>query len=92
MLLLAVFPRGSAAKEDKVSPKEKLNKKIPQINELIKKYADDKTVFYKDIGDKFLNAEGGLPREIMPDLLHLSPKGYEIWAEAIKPDVQKLMK
>jgi lysophospholipase L1-like esterase len=27
----------------------------------------------------------------MPDLLHLSPKGYKIWAEAIEPEVEKVM-
>ena len=29
---------------------------------------------------------------IMPDLLHLSPAGYEIWATAIDEDVKKLLK
>lgn len=28
----------------------------------------------------------------MPDLLHLSVKGYEIWAEAIEPHVARMMK
>jgi beta-glucosidase len=27
----------------------------------------------------------------MPDYLHPNAKGYEIWAEAIEPDVAKLM-
>ena len=38
-----------------------------------------------------LNADGTLSREIMPDLLHLSPKGCEIWAEAIEPKVAELL-
>jgi len=54
--------------------------------------ADDKKVFYKDIGDKFLNKEGALERKVMPDLLHLSAEGYKIWAEAIKDDIAKLTK
>jgi lysophospholipase L1-like esterase len=28
----------------------------------------------------------------MPDRLHLSPKGYEIWADAIEPKVKELLK
>ena len=92
VLLLGVFPRGSAPKDDPVCPAEKLNPKIRQINERIAKLDDGKMVIYKDIGPKFLNGQGGLSREIMPDLLHLSPKGYTIWAEAIKPDVEKLLK
>jgi len=36
--------------------------------------------------------DGTLEKTIMPDLLHLSPAGYEIWAKAIKDDVIKLLK
>ena len=31
-------------------------------------------------------------REIMPDYLHLSGKGYDIWGKAIKGDLEKLVK
>lgn len=93
ILLLGVFPRaGGIGKEDKVAPADKLNAKIKQINTIIAKLDDGKTVFYKDIGEKFLTKDGGLSREVMPDLLHLSPTGYDIWAAAIKDDVQKLLK
>jgi SAM-dependent methyltransferase len=50
-----------------------------------------KTVKYLDIGDKFLTPDGTLTKEIMPDALHLSPKGYEIWAASIEPSVAKLL-
>ncbi|MFQ3649482.1 MAG: GDSL-type esterase/lipase family protein [Gemmataceae bacterium] len=92
ILLLGVFPRATAPKEAKVATKEQLNKKIPEINKLISKLDDGKMVFFKDIGEKFLTSDGGLSREVMPDLLHLSAKGYEIWAEAIKEDIAKLVK
>lgn len=92
VLLLGVFPRAGAPKDVTVVPADKLNPKIKAINDIISKYADDKTVFYKDIGPKFLNAEGGLDRKVMPDLLHLSPAAYAIWAEAIKDDIAKLIK
>jgi lysophospholipase L1-like esterase len=93
ILLLGVFPRASGiAKEETVAPKEKLNPKIKQINDIISKYADDKKVFYKDIGPKFLNAEGGLEKKVMPDYLHLSAEGYKIWADAIKDDIATLVK
>jgi lysophospholipase L1-like esterase len=45
-----------------------------------------------DIGPKFLGAGGTLAREIMPDLLHPSEKGYEIWAAAVKDKLAELMK
>lgn len=84
VLVLAVFPRG-ANNDD---ARRKVN---AGANERIAKLADDKDVFFLDIGPKFLAADGTLSREIMPDLLHLSPQGYQIWAEAIEPHVAKLM-
>jgi len=34
---------------------------------------------------RFLHDEGTIPRELLPDCLHLSPKGYAaLWAEAIE--------
>jgi lysophospholipase L1-like esterase len=73
-------------------PAAKLNKKIPEINDIIAKLDDGKTVFYKDIGKDFLDQNGGLSGEIMPDYLHLSGKGYDIWGKAIKADIEKLIK
>jgi len=85
ILLLGVFPR-SAKAEDAIRAK------IKKINETIAKLDDGKFVFYKDIGDKFLDKDGTLDKKIMPDLLHLSAAGYEIWASAIKEDIAKLLK
>src|SRR5205823_1324461 len=78
VLLLGVFPRcgGGVGKEETVCPADKLNPKIKAINAIIAKLDDGKMVFYKDIGGKFLNNDGGLDRKIMPDFLHLSPEGY----------------
>ena len=73
-------------------PAAKLNKKIAEINAIIAKLDDGKTVFYKDIGKEFLDQNGGLSGEIMPDYLHLSAKGYDIWGKAIKTDIEKLIK
>jgi lysophospholipase L1-like esterase len=73
-------------------PSEKLNRKIAEINAIIAKLDDGKSVFYKDIGKEFLTPNGGLSNEIMPDYLHLSSKGYDIWGKAIRSDLEKLVK
>jgi lysophospholipase L1-like esterase len=73
-------------------PAAKLNKKIGEINAIISKLDDGQTVFYKDIGKEFLDANGGLSGDIMPDYLHLSGKGYDLWGKAIKGDIEKLVK
>ncbi len=72
-------------------PAAKLNKKVAEINAIIANLDDGKTVFYKDIGKEFLDPSGGLSGEIMPDYLHLSAKGYDIWGKAIQGDLEKLV-
>ncbi|MGD9722254.1 MAG: platelet-activating factor acetylhydrolase IB subunit [Pirellulales bacterium] len=83
VLILAVFPRGQ-----KPGPQREKNAKA---SEIASKLADNQNVFFLDIGSKFLQPDGSLSADIMPDYLHLSPKGYEIWAEAIEPSVAQLM-
>jgi lysophospholipase L1-like esterase len=73
-------------------PATKLNKKVAEINAIIADLADGTTVFFKDIGKEFLDRDAGLSGEIMPDYLHLSAKGYDIWGRAIKGDLEKLVK
>jgi beta-glucosidase len=48
-------------------------------------------VHYLDIGSKFLDADGNLPVDVMPDLLHPNEKGYEIWADAIREPLKRLL-
>jgi len=84
ILLLGVFPRGA-------TPEDALRKKNTAVNEIIAKLDDGEHVFYLDIGPKFLTADGTLEKAIMPDLLHLSPRGYEIWAESIEPKLAELL-
>lgn len=84
ILLLGIFPRGA----DSEDPRRQVNEKT---NALISKLDDGKQVHYLDIGSKFLAEDGTLPREVMPDLLHLSEKGYRIWAEAIEAQLAELM-
>jgi beta-glucosidase len=38
-----------------------------------------------------MNPDGTLSRDVMPDLLHLSDKGYAIWARRIEPTLQRLL-
>ncbi len=84
VLLLAVFPRGTDS-----------NDKRRQVNEaanaIFAKLDDGEHVHYLDIGSKFLEEDGTLTREIMPDLLHLSQQGYTIWAESIEEKLAQLL-
>jgi beta-glucosidase len=84
ILLLGVFPRGA-------QPNTPMRASIKAINEQLARLADNQTVFYMDIGDRFLTADGTLPADVMPDGLHPNAEGYRIWAEAIMGTVSELM-
>ncbi len=86
ILLLGVFPRSGKATDP-------IRAKIKEINKTIAKLDDGKRVVFLDIGDKFLEPDGTITREVMmPDNLHLLGKGYQIWADAITPTLEKMLK
>ena len=62
-----------------------------QINDIIKTYADNRHIFFLNINEHFLEEDGTLSREVMPDLLHLNEASYATWAEAMEPTLVKLM-
>ena len=83
ILLQAIFPHGPLPTDSPRGP-------IKQVNELISHYADGKKVIYIDFADKFLQPDGTLTKDIMPDFLHPSEKGYEIWANAIQSQIDAI--
>jgi len=85
ILLLAIFPRAA-------TPDDPARVQVKQINEQLAKLHDGKTIYYLDIGAKFLEADGTLTKEIMPDYLHPNTKGYQIWADAIREPLAQLLK
>ncbi|MDQ3812605.1 MAG: GDSL-type esterase/lipase family protein [Armatimonadota bacterium] len=85
LMLLGIFPRGAEA----TNP---ARAKIKAVNAELAKLDDGNKTRYLDIGDKFLDAEGNLPKDIMPDFLHPNAKGYQIWADAIQPLLDEMMK
>ena len=90
VLLLAVFPRNTG-KDDAAKKIQK--DKIDKVNSIISKLDDGgKSVKFLDIGSKFKDASGALPKELMPDQLHLSEKGYEIWANAVEGVITSMLK
>src|SRR5579883_3476772 len=84
IILLGIFPRDQ-------NPAADIRKKIKAVNDQILKLDDRKVVRYLDIGPKLANPDGSLAKEVMPDFLHLSEKGYHIWADAMAPLLKELM-
>jgi arylsulfatase A-like enzyme/lysophospholipase L1-like esterase len=83
ILLLGIFPRAE-------QPFDEARLNNVAINQVIRRFADDQRVFFRDLSDVFLNPDGTLPKTVMPDSLHLSPEGYQRWAEAIEPTLKEL--
>ena len=84
ILVQAIFPRGHEATEP-------IRAKIKETNKTLSGLADGNKILYLDFGDKFLETDGTLSPDIMPDYLHPNAKGYQIWADAIQPVIDKFL-
>ncbi len=64
---------------------------INKINDNIEKLADGKTIRYLNINAKLADNDGKLFAGMSEDRLHLSLKGYQVWADALKPLLTELL-
>ncbi|MES2459349.1 MAG: platelet-activating factor acetylhydrolase IB subunit [Armatimonadota bacterium] len=89
LLLLAIFPRGADPNQRNVAA---LRAKLKSVNAAMARLDDGKKTRYLEIWDQFLQPDGVLSKEIMPDALHPNAKGYEIWADSMQPLLDEMMK
>jgi lysophospholipase L1-like esterase len=86
ILLLAIFPRGEAIKRQRND----------EVNRQIEKLADNQKVFWLDLSQHFLDSAGTLSKRLFKDEkpfpIHLTAEGYEVWAKAMQPRIEELMK
>jgi lysophospholipase L1-like esterase len=83
ILLLGIFPRGPTP--------DPVREKLEAVNARIARLDDGSHVTYLDIGRVFVNDDGTISREIMPDFIHLSRRGYELYADAIEPTLWSML-
>lgn len=90
ILLLAILPRGdrAGADADRLRTLDALAATNDEVNQLIQDFADDETVFYLDLGQIFLLADGTLDPALMPDFVHPGAEGFEVWAQALEPHIK----
>jgi len=55
------------------------------------KLAVNQQVFFCDVNHVFLNLDGSINKELMPDWLHPNPEGAKRWAQAMEPMLCELM-
>jgi lysophospholipase L1-like esterase len=84
ILLLGILPRGASIKDE-------INGAIRQTNAKLATLADQKQVFYLDVGDKLIEPDGSISPAVMPDKLHVAGPGYTRWMEAMGPTLDKLL-
>jgi lysophospholipase L1-like esterase len=84
VLLLAILPS-----EENPGPKRG---NILQVNQIIRRLADDSRVFWLDFGYRYVAADGTIPHALMRDYLHLTAQGYQVWAEAMEDDLTTLLR
>jgi lysophospholipase L1-like esterase len=84
ILLLGIFPRGEKPNADRAT--------VDAVNQRIAHF-DGRAgvVTYLDIGEKFLAADRTIDQAIMYDFLHPTPRGYEIWTDAMGPALKRLL-
>lgn len=84
ILLMGILPYGY-----KENHRNNINK---ATNTLISKFPErDPDIHYIDIGDAYLDADGKVKRELMPDFLHPNPKGYLFMFKALEDEIARLM-
>jgi lysophospholipase L1-like esterase len=65
---------------------------INSVNDNIAKFADGKTIRYLNFNDKLADKGGKLLNGMTNrDGLHLDVKGYQVWADALKPIFTELL-
>lgn len=64
---------------------------LERASDIVSKLADNKTVFYCDVNHVFLNLDGSINHDQMPDWLHPSPAGAKAWAQTMEPLLSQLM-
>ncbi len=82
IILTAIFPRND---NPAVVPG------ILRINENLARFADGKTIRFLNLNAGLAAPDGTLHEGMSPDKLHLTVKGYEVWAAALKPILTELL-
>jgi lysophospholipase L1-like esterase len=85
IILMGILPRNDG--RDSAA----MMRSIDRINENIAKFADGKAVRYLNINDKLADKDGKLLQGMTVDRLHLSLKGYQVWADALRPLLRELL-
>lgn len=86
VLLMGILPRAD------VPASSPAHQRTREVNAIIRKLDDGRNVRYLDIGSKLTHADGTIVDDAFADKVHLSPKGFTLWAESMQPLLDEMMK
>ncbi len=98
ILVLGIFPRGprdSSGKpvtEAAVEEAAKRMRTIDAVNRDLATLDNGGNIRFLNINAVFLGQDGKIPKAIMPDQLHPGPAGYQLWADAMQPLLEEMLK
>ena len=81
IILMGIFPRGQHAEDGG-------RRKVAAVNSQIKSLEGERVTFI-DISPKLIGADGQISPAMMPDFVHPTAQGYQIWSDAIQPVIEK---
>lgn len=81
VIILQIFPRGKNSDDPLRIHNEKINSLLAKL-----KMPRVTTV---NINNAFLNSDSTFKEGLSGDLLHLTPQGYQVWADALTPYLKK---
>ena len=81
VLLLAILSRSGP-----------FNAKVKQTNELIAKFNDEKSLRFLNMNSHFEDDKGVILKDLYTDGVHLTEKGYKLWAKTMDPSLKEMLK
>lgn len=93
ILVLGIFPRGPRINADGNPDNwESHMSKIRAINADLATLDNGHNIRSLDITSHFRGNDGTTPKSIMPDQVHLTAAGYQIWADAMQPLLLEMLR
>ena len=84
VILTAIFPC-------RLNPNAGVERRNRKVNAEIRKLADGQDVIWLDLNERFLAPYGGHSQKLFPDIVHPNEAGYEIWAKALVPEIDRVL-
>lgn len=83
LIVNAILPCGRDANDPR-------RRRCAVVNRQLARICNDHSLVWFDPSRCFLTADGRLPRRLMPDYVHPSDEGYDVWASALMPLLREI--